>query len=247
MFATNIAATGAGLAAPQIGVDRAAFVFDCVDADLRRQVGVVCNPAVEVREGRDRHLKTWDEGCLSLPGGYAELARPDPAICRGQDRYGDLIELTGTGQLARCFEHETDHLNGMVFGDRLSAGAATASTKATAGSLTAIPPTGPSRPINPAEARRRASGWPSSRGTGHRVGVAGGWGRWPDTRRAALRRPGLSLPLTVDCRGRPPASPPGPFGLKCEIGVGQFPRHSLARRSPLFAHDRSNQLVDQPS
>jgi len=68
----------------------------------------------------DRHLEAWDEGCLSLPGGYAELARPDLAICRGQDQYGQPTELTGTGQLARCFQHETDHLAGVVFGDRLS-------------------------------------------------------------------------------------------------------------------------------
>lgn len=84
MFATNTAANGAELAAPQIGIDLAAFVYDCVDADLRRQVGVVCNPVVELPQGRDRYLQTWDEGCLSLPGGYAELARPDLAICRGR-------------------------------------------------------------------------------------------------------------------------------------------------------------------
>lgn len=120
MFATNTAAHGAGLAAPQIGVDLAAFVYDCVDADLRRQVGVVCNPVVELPEGRNRSLESWDEGCLSLTGGYADLARPAVAVCRGQDQYGESIELAGTGQLARCFQHETDHLNGMVFGDRLS-------------------------------------------------------------------------------------------------------------------------------
>lgn len=119
MFATNTAANGAGLAASQIGVDLAAFVYDCVDADLHRQIGVVCNPVVELPQGRDRNLEIWDEGCLSLPGGYAELARPDLAVCRGQDQYGDPIQLTGTGQLARCFQHETDHLHGTVFGDRL--------------------------------------------------------------------------------------------------------------------------------
>lgn len=119
MFATNTAANGAGLAAPQIGVGLAAFVYDCVDAELRRQVGLVCNPVVELPEGRERRLETWDEGCLSLPGGYAELARPDLAVCRGQDQYGQDIALVGTGQLARCFQHETDHLGGIVFGDRL--------------------------------------------------------------------------------------------------------------------------------
>lgn len=89
MFATNTAAQGAGLAAPQVGVGVAAFVYDCVDGDLRRRIGVVCNRVVELAEGRDRNLGAWDEGCLSLPGGYAELARPNLAICRGQDQYGD--------------------------------------------------------------------------------------------------------------------------------------------------------------
>lgn len=120
MFATNSAAQGAGLAAPQIGVDLAAFVYDCADADLRRRIGVVCNPVVELPQGRDRHLEAWDEGCLSLPGGYAKLARPNLAVCHGQDQYGDSIEVVGTGLLARCFQHETDHLLGVVFGDRLS-------------------------------------------------------------------------------------------------------------------------------
>jgi len=108
------------LAAPQIGVGLAAFVYDCLDAELRRHIGVVCNPVVELPRGRNRHLESWDEGCLSLPGGFAEFARPDVVVCRGQDQYGHDIELAGTGQLARCFQHETDHLDGIVFGDRLS-------------------------------------------------------------------------------------------------------------------------------
>lgn len=120
MFATNTAAHGAGLAAPQVGVEIAAFVYDCLDAEFRRRAGVVCNPVVELSAPRHRHLEIWDEGCLSLPGGYAELARPNLAICRSQDQYGHAIELTGTGLLARCFQHETDHLSGTVFGDRLS-------------------------------------------------------------------------------------------------------------------------------
>lgn len=119
MFAANSAAQGAGLAAPQIGVSQAAFVYDCLDGDSRRQVGLVCNPVVEEPADRDRRLEVWEEGCLSLPGGYADLARLNQVICRGQDQYGDPIELVGTGLLARCFQHETDHLNGTVFGDRL--------------------------------------------------------------------------------------------------------------------------------
>ncbi len=120
MFATNTAASGAGLAAPQVGVTLAAFVYDCVDENFDRQIGVVCNPTLVVDGGAHRRLETLEEGCLSLPGGYAELARPAVAMCRGQDQYGDSIEVRGTGLLARCLQHETDHLNGIVFGDRLS-------------------------------------------------------------------------------------------------------------------------------
>jgi peptide deformylase len=120
MFATMYAAEGVGLAATQVGVDLAVFVYDCPDDDHVRHVGVVCNPEVTLPEGKDRNLETADEGCLSLPGAYIELARPDHAVCRGQDQNGNPVEIAGTGLLARCLQHETDHLNGTVFGDRLS-------------------------------------------------------------------------------------------------------------------------------
>ena len=120
MFATMEVSQGVGLAATQVGVDLAVFIYDCPDADNRHHVGVVCNPVVELPEGRDRKLESADEGCLSLPGGYAPLARPDTAICRGQDVDGNQVEVHGTGLLARCLQHETDHLAGTVFGDRLS-------------------------------------------------------------------------------------------------------------------------------
>ena len=120
MFATMYAAEGVGLAATQVGIDLAVFVFDCPDDEHLRQVGVVCNPEVILPEGKERKLETADEGCLSLPGAYLELARPDHAVCRGQDHRGDPVEVVGTGLLARCLQHETDHLNGTVFGDRLS-------------------------------------------------------------------------------------------------------------------------------
>ena len=67
MFATNTAANGAGLAAAQIGVDLAVFIYDCADETGRRRTGVVCNPVVEVADGQDRRLVEYDEGCLSLP------------------------------------------------------------------------------------------------------------------------------------------------------------------------------------
>ena len=119
MFATMYAAEGVGLAATQVGVDLAVFVFDCPDDDHVRHVGVVCNPEVTLPEGKDRNLEAADEGCLSLPGAYIELARPDQATCTGQDALGQPVEVSGTGLLARCLQHETDHLNGTVFGDRL--------------------------------------------------------------------------------------------------------------------------------
>jgi len=96
------------------------FVFDCPDKDHVRHVGVVCNPVVTLPEGKDRNLESADEGCLSLPGAYLELARPDQARCKGQDAFGEPVEVTGTGLLARCLQHETDHLGGIVFGDRMA-------------------------------------------------------------------------------------------------------------------------------
>lgn len=119
MFATNTAAHGAGLAAQQIGVDLAAFIYDCTDETGTRRTGVVCNPEVD-SEAKDRHLVTYDEGCLSLPGAAIDLARPEYATCRGQNQYGEPITITAGGTLGRCLQHETDHLNGLVFGDRLS-------------------------------------------------------------------------------------------------------------------------------
>ena len=120
MFATMKAASGVGLAATQVGVDLAVFVYDCPDEDEVRHVGVVCNPVVTLPEGKDRRLESSEEGCLSLPGAYQPLSRPDKATCEGQDIDGADITIEGSGLLSRCLQHETDHLNGTVFGDRLS-------------------------------------------------------------------------------------------------------------------------------
>ncbi len=120
MVATMYAAEGVGLAACQIGVDLAVFVFDCPDDEGHRTVGVVCNPEVTTPEGPDRRLDVADEGCLSLPGGYVECARPDQATVTGTGLDGEPVIFTGTGLLARCLQHETDHTKGTVFGDRLS-------------------------------------------------------------------------------------------------------------------------------
>ena len=77
MVATMYAADGVGLAACQIGVDLAVFVFDCPDATASGPSGVVCNPVVTLPEGRDRQLDDDDEGCLSLPGALVPLRPPD--------------------------------------------------------------------------------------------------------------------------------------------------------------------------
>jgi len=120
MFATMKAADGVGLAGPQVGVDLAVFVFNCPDADHKLMSGVVCNPVVTLPEGKDRNFDATQEGCLSWPGAYHMLARPDKATCEGVDENGQPITIKGTGMLARCLQHETDHLSGTVFGDRLS-------------------------------------------------------------------------------------------------------------------------------
>ena len=108
------------LAATQVGVDLALFIYDCPDADNRYHSGVVCNPVLTLPTGKDRRLEAAEEGCLSYPGAFESLARPDYAVVEGVDAYGNPVVVEGTGLLARCLQHETDHLKGMVFGDRLS-------------------------------------------------------------------------------------------------------------------------------
>ncbi|MDT0265605.1 peptide deformylase [Streptomyces sp. DSM 44915] len=120
MFASQRAAEGVGLAANQIGVDRKVFVYDCEDDEGVRHVGVVCNPVLDELPAERRVLDDNNEGCLSVPTAYAELARPDYAVVRGQDAAGEPIVVRGTGYFARCLQHETDHLYGRLYIDRLS-------------------------------------------------------------------------------------------------------------------------------
>jgi peptide deformylase len=120
MVATMYAADGVGLAACQIGVDLAVFVFDCPDESGQQTAGVVCNPVLTLPEGRERRLDDGDEGCLSFPGAFVECARPDFATVTGFGLDGEPVEFSGDGLLARCLQHETDHTLGTVFGDRLS-------------------------------------------------------------------------------------------------------------------------------
>ena len=100
----------AGLAAPQIGVGLRVFAYD---VDGRH--GHVVNPTVVASSG----TQTGDEGCLSVPGLWFPAVRPDMVTVEGFDRRGRPIRVTGTGLLARCLVHETDHLDGVLFLDRL--------------------------------------------------------------------------------------------------------------------------------
>ena len=120
MVATMYAADGVGLAACQVGVDLAVFVFDCPDDSGTIHRGVVCNPILELPEGKDRKLDDSEEGCLSYPGAFVECARPDHARVVGTDLEGADVAYEGSGLLARCLQHETDHTYGTVFGDRLN-------------------------------------------------------------------------------------------------------------------------------
>ncbi len=120
LVATMYAADGVGLAACQIGVDLAVFVFDCPDERGERSVGVVCNPTITVPEARGRQLDDGDEGCLSFPGAFCPCARPAFATVAGFGLGGEPVRFAGDGLLARCLQHETDHINGTVFGDRLA-------------------------------------------------------------------------------------------------------------------------------
>jgi len=120
MVATMYAADGVGLAACQIGRDLSVFVFDCPDDDGKRHQGVVCNPELYLPVGKDRRLDDGDEGCLSLPGAFVPCARATYARVEGQGLDGSPVRYSGNGLLARCLQHETDHCEGIVFGDRLS-------------------------------------------------------------------------------------------------------------------------------
>lgn len=115
MIATMYAAPGIGLAAPQIGVGLRVFVVDVSVGRRREDLMVFINPEWVARDG----MQLEEEGCLSVPGFNATVARPQRAVVRGLDRDGVSREVEGTGLLARAFQHEMDHLDGTVFVDRL--------------------------------------------------------------------------------------------------------------------------------
>lgn len=125
MFETNTAANGVGLAAPQIGVDLRVFVYDCPDYDqpgAARQRGHVINPVLKTDEVPQTMPDPEDdlEGCLSVPGETFPTGRAERATVTGTDLDGNPVEVSGTGFFARCLQHETDHLDGLLYLDRLT-------------------------------------------------------------------------------------------------------------------------------
>lgn len=114
MFDTMYAAPGIGLAASQVDVHKRFMVIDVSEEKNAPQVFV--NPQIVQREGEQVH----QEGCLSVPGIYADVTRSDSITVRYLDRQGQSQELTTDGLLAVCVQHEMDHLDGKLFVDYLS-------------------------------------------------------------------------------------------------------------------------------
>jgi len=132
MIETMQAAPGVGLAAPQVGVDARIFVYDWVDDDDVHHRGVAINPELLVSQPplRDPDDDEDSEGCLSVPGERFPLVRSARALLRATDLEGRPLEVEATGWLARIFQHEYDHLDGIVYVDRLAHPHAKAAIKA---------------------------------------------------------------------------------------------------------------------
>lgn len=121
MYETMAAANGVGLAANQIGLDLRLFVYDCPDDEGVRHRGVVVNPALTTSEVPLGMPDPDDdfEGCLSAPGESYPTGRASWARVTGFDGDGKPVEVEGTGFFARCLQHESDHLDGIIYLDRL--------------------------------------------------------------------------------------------------------------------------------
>ncbi|MBN1173650.1 MAG: peptide deformylase, partial [Micromonosporaceae bacterium] len=102
---------GVGLAAPQLGVGLRVFAFD-----VDELVGHLVNPQLTFP---DEEEQEGQEGCLSVPGIYADTRRRQNVVANGFNRHGDPIQIVGSGLLARCVQHESDHIDGVLFIDRL--------------------------------------------------------------------------------------------------------------------------------
>lgn len=120
MFETTVAAPGVGLAAPQVGVGQRVFVWDFADQDEGPPRGVAVNPVLWIAPLRPG-LPTENEieGCLSFPGERFALRRSDRALLRAHDEHGEPYEVEASGWFARILQHEFDHLNGLLYVDRL--------------------------------------------------------------------------------------------------------------------------------
>ncbi len=110
---TMLDESGAGLAAPQLGVGLRVFAFDVDDV-----VGHLVNPVLEFP---DEEEQDGQEGCLSIPGVYVDTKRRMNVVAKGFNEHGDPVQIVGSGLMARCAQHETDHLDGVLFLDRLDA------------------------------------------------------------------------------------------------------------------------------
>jgi peptide deformylase len=117
MFETMYEAGGVGLAAPQVAVSQRLFVMDCSGGKEPARRFALINPEIIMQEGE----QIGDEGCLSFPGLYQKVRRELRTIVRFQDIKGEFQELDVTDLEARCVLHETDHCDGIVFLDRMSA------------------------------------------------------------------------------------------------------------------------------
>src|SRR6185503_3393396 len=115
MIQTMYAAPGIGLAATQVGVSLRIFVADVSFGRNATDLMAFINPEFMERDG----MQLEEEGCLSVPGFNATVARPSRAVIKALNRDGEEHMVEATGLLARCFQHEMDHLDGTLFVDRL--------------------------------------------------------------------------------------------------------------------------------
>lgn len=122
MRETMAEAPGVGLAGPQVGVDARIFVWDWTDEEDVRHTGVAVNPELWVSPSPVGEADEWDdsEGCLSVPGERFPLLRADRALLKAVDLTGTPFEIEAEGWLARIFQHEYDHLEGVLYVDRLA-------------------------------------------------------------------------------------------------------------------------------
>jgi len=116
MAATMYAAPGIGLAANQVGNLKRIFVYDLTPQDKGRNLSVLINPEIVQAEGTLEH----EEACLSVVDFSSEVTRSAYVKVRGIDRHGNPVEFDAEGLLAVCFQHEIDHLNGVLFLDHVS-------------------------------------------------------------------------------------------------------------------------------